>query len=56
MMTEAGADTARAGTGVGLLVAGEWLNLVLSGRHGRGAAGWIQAQELAQVEDQGGEV
>ena len=40
----------------GFLVAGEWLDLVYSGRCGRGAAGWIQAQELAQVEDQGGEI
>lgn len=56
MMPEAGADPARAGTGAALLGARERLNLVLSGRHGRGAAGWIQAQELAQVEDQGGKI
>jgi hypothetical protein len=56
MMPEAGADSARAGTGAGLLVARERPDLVLSGRHGRGAAGWIQAQELAQVEDQCGEI
>ena len=34
----------------------ERLDLVLPARDGRGAAGWIQAQELAQVEDQGGEI
>jgi hypothetical protein len=56
MMPGDGAYPARAGAGSGLLVAREWLDLMYSGRHGRGAAGWIQAQELAQVEDQGGEV
>jgi hypothetical protein len=35
---------------------GSGLALVYSGSHGRRAAGWIQAQELAQVEDQGGEI